>query len=308
MALAWSDLQVVMAVGRAGTLSGAARLLGQNHSTVFRRVNAIESRSGVRFFERLSDGYRLTEAGDAALRCAERIEGEVHALSREILGQDTRLQGKVCVTAPEGLASGLGPRLMAEFRRMHPEVTVVLQGAHSALDLNRREADVAIRATRKPPDASLGRRVCSFRFCSYGAPDYLRRFEQVPLAEHDWCIIEGFVHWLVPHVWKKLAHGEARAVFASPMTAATMEAARAGMGLTVLPCYMGDTDPVLVRATAPFEWLTLDLWLLTHPDLRHTARVKALMSFLYDALSAEQDLFAGERPKPDHVPPLALPA
>ncbi len=308
MTLGWDDLRVLMTLGRAGSLSGAARMLGQNHSTVFRRVNAIESRTGVRFFERLKEGYRLTEAGEAALRCAERIEGDVHALGREILGRDMRLQGKVRLTAPEGIAGTMGPWLMAEFRRLHPDVTVEFLGAHSALDLARREADVAIRATLKPPDTSLGRRVCSFRFCAYASPDYLRESASVPLAEHDWCMIEGFVHWLVPAVWKKMQHGEERCVFTSPMTSSTVEAVRAGMGISVLPCYLGDADPLLVRVTEPFEWLTLELWLLTHPDLRHTARVKALMAFLHEALTAKAALFRGDEARPGHTPTLRVPA
>ncbi|WP_455197936.1 LysR family transcriptional regulator, partial [Kaarinaea lacus] len=94
MELEWSDLTVILAICRAGSLSGAARTLGHNHSTIFRKINAIEDKTGVRFFERLPDGYLMTEAGQTALRYAERIESEVHALGREVLGQDMRLQGK----------------------------------------------------------------------------------------------------------------------------------------------------------------------------------------------------------------------
>lgn len=308
MALEWSDLSVILAVGRARSLSGAARTLGQNHSTVFRRVNAIEERTGVRFFERLPHGYFLTEAGEAALSAAERIEAEVHALGREILGQDMRLSGTVRVTAPEGVAQTIAPLMLAEFRRMHPGVRVQLDGGTPAVDLSRREADIAVRATRKPPDASLGRRVGDFRFAVYTTPAYLEARPGVPLHEHDWCMVDATLDWLVPLVWKKKADGEQRTVFLGSYVMSTIEATKTGMGLTLLPCYLGDVQPQLVRATAPIDALQLELWLLTHPDLRHTARVKALMAFLHEAFVKEADLFAGERVARDEKPPLSLPA
>src|SRR5690606_25420775 len=116
-----------------------------------------------------------------AVRCAERIESEVQALGREILGQDMRLQGHVRVTAMEGLASLVLPGALAEFSRRNPGVTIEIVGTLSALDLSRREAEVAVRATRKPPESSFGRKICSFRFGFYAAPRYLEGREDVPL-------------------------------------------------------------------------------------------------------------------------------
>lgn len=295
MELEWSDLEVILAVCRAGSLSGAARTLGQNHSTVFRRINAIEDKTGVRFFERLPDGYKMTEAGETALRYAERVESEVHALSREVLGQDMRLQGKIRVTAPEGMATHITPPLFAEFCKLHPEVSIEMVGATSALDLGRREADVAIRATRKPPDASLGRKVCDFRFAIYSSPQYLQQHKDRPLPEQNWVMIAGTADWLVPHIWKKKAQAEEQLIFASSATQAVLNAAAEGMGITLMPCYLGDADQRLVRVGEPLEPRTIELWVLTHPDLRHTARVKALMAFLFDALKKEADLFEGKR-------------
>lgn len=293
--LEWNDLTVILAICRGGTLSGAARALGQNHSTIFRKINAIEDKTGVRFFERLPDGYAMTDAGNSAMRYAERIESEVHALSREVLGQDMRLQGKIRVTAPEGMTTQIMPTMLAEFCRQHPEVSVEIAGGHGALDLTRREADVAIRATRKPPDASLGRRVCDFRFAIYSSPKYMKRNRDKPMHEQQWCMIPGIIEWLVPHVFKKKEQGERQVVFASNTTLAVINATAAGMGFTLMPCYVGDTDKRLVRVGDPIEALTIELWILTHPDLRYTARVKALIAYLYDALKNEADLFEGKR-------------
>ena len=300
-ALEWSDLAVILAICRAGSLSGAARTLGNNHSTVFRKINAIEDKTGVRFFERLPEGYAMTDAGRTAMQYAERIEAEVHALGREVLGQDMRLQGKITVTAMEGLATQIAPKLMAEFCRRHPEVTVEVAGSVAALDLGRREADIAIRATRKPPDTSLGKKICDFRFAVFSSPQYIEGKADVPLAELDWSLITGTVDWLVPLLWKKRAQGDARTIFSCSLSIAVINAVAEGMGVTLMPCYLGDRDKRLVRVTETIAPLTLELWLLTHPDLRHTARVKALMAYLYDALKQDAALFEGKTNKPDQA-------
>lgn len=306
-AVEWGDLKVILAVCRAGSLSGAARILHQNHSTVFRRINAIEDRTGVRFFERLPHGYEMTEAGHTVLEYAERIEAEVDALSREVLGQDLEMRGKVRMTAPEGFAICHAPRLLADFRREHPAVSVEMVGARPALDLGRREADIAVRATPKPPDSAMGRKVCDFRFAIYAAPAYLDRSGERPIQDHDWCWISDVTGWLMPLFWKKKGDGEQRTVFSSASALAVQNAGAEGMGLFGMSCYMGDADPRVVRVTDPLEDLTMGLWILTHSDLRRTARVKALMAFLHDKLSRDADLFEGRRvttePRIQFVPP-----
>jgi len=295
MELEWSDLTVILAICRAGSLSGAARMLGHNHSTIFRKINTIEDKTGVRFFERLPDGYLMTDAGQTAMQYAERIESEVHALGREVLGQDMRLQGKIRVTAPEGITVEIAPRLLAKFCTLNPGVSIEITGGSSALDLGRREADVAIRATPKPPDTSLGRKVCDFRFALYATPHYLKANEGKTLQEQNWCFLLGTLDWLVPLVWKKTSHGQRQAIFTSSTSHAVINAAAEGMGITFLPCYLGDSDDRLVRVDDPLEPMTIELWVLTHPDLRHTARVKALLAFLYDELKKNADLFEGKR-------------
>jgi len=292
--LEWSDLAVILAVCRAGTLSGAARLLGNNHSTVFRRINAIERKTGVRFFERLPNGYAMTDSGEAAMKSAERIEAEIQGLSREILGRDQRLQGLVRVTAMDMLAIHTLPRVFAEFRRLHPGVTCELVYTISALDLARREADIAIRAMPKVPDSSLGRKVCDFRFGIYAAPEYLERNRGKPLAEHDWVMIEGVADWLLPMIWKTREAADRQTVFTSSGPA-VVAAAEAGMGLFPMSCYAADSRPGLVPVSRPIESMTVELWVLTHADLRRTARVKALMDYLVESLRDMRDLFEGRK-------------
>lgn len=189
--LEWNDLAIILAIGRAGSLSGAARALGKTHSTVFRNITAIEERTGVRFFDRFDHGYVPTDAGRTALDHAERVEGEFHALGIEILGKDTKLSGRIRVTCPEAFAGEHIPGLVARFVAMHPEIQVDVSPGHGAADLNRREAEIAIRATKAPPEASFGRKICPFRFALYSSPDYVETAPERPLAEHPFCLIEG---------------------------------------------------------------------------------------------------------------------
>ena len=289
----WNDLNIILAIGRSGSLSGAARALKMNHSTVFRRINAIEQKSGVRFFERIHTGYILTEAGEAAMRAAEYIDDEVHTLSRELLGRDLRLQGTIRVTAPEGIAMQLLVPHLASFSRSHPEIHIDLAVTSIALHLSRREADLAVRVTNNPPETAIGRRVCGFRFGIYASKNYLKKHHQPILEDCDWLIPDGSSDWFLTSFWKKLGLTRANIVFSSNHIMSIMEAAREGLGIAPLPCFMGDRDKKLVRVIDPPEEMTLALWLLTHPDLRHTARVKALTNYLYTALSNDKNLLEG---------------
>mgnify|MGYP000421625597 CR=1 FL=1 len=299
--LEWNDLAVILAIGRAGSLSGAARRLGQTHSTVFRRINAIEGRTGVRFFDRFASGYVPTRAGETAMEYGERVEKEFVSLGLEVLGQDTALKGRIRLTSMDAFASDIAPGIVAGFCAEHPQIRIDLSPGAGAADLSRREAEVAIRATRKPPDTAFGRRICDFRFALYASPSYLEAAPERPLAAHRWCMIETSVRWLVPLVWKTEEEGLARAFFQCSASRAVQNAAAAGLGLTLMPCYVGDSDTRLLRVSATLPSLDMGLWVLTHPDLQRTARVRALMSHLYDALEAEADLYAGLRPRPGAV-------
>ncbi len=289
----WNDLNLVLAICRTGTLSGAAKALGINHSTVFRRINAIEKKLDVRLFERQPSGYLMTEAGEAVKRSAERIDDEVNTLSRELLGRDTRLQGSIRITAPEGVSLRLlSPHLVA-FGQLHPDISINLVVTSSALRLSHREADIAVRATRKPPDNYIGREVGKFRFCMYAAPGYRENHQQKPLEEYDWLMPDDGVDFFPTPMWRRKNYPKARVVFSSNNTMTIIEAAKRGLGVAPLPCFLGDGEPGLVRMIEPPEALTLSLWILIHPDLRQTARVKALMAFLLERLEHEKPAMEG---------------
>jgi len=289
----WNDLNLILAVGRAGTLAGAARLLGMNHSTVFRRLNNIEQRLGVRLFDRFPSGYVQTEAGEAAIRSAEIIEDQIHDLSRELVGKDLRLQGKIRVTAPEGIAQRILGAHLTRFSELHPDIQIDLIALNGDLQLSRREADLAVRVTTQPPESAIGKRVCDFQFSLYATRAYLQKHARSTAPEYDWVQTYESRDWFTPAVWKKVGRVTPNAVFTSNSIMAVLNAAKAGQGVAPLPCFLADSEKKLVRVIPPPKEMRMELWLLMHSDLRHTARVKVLLQYLYSELSRQKDQFTG---------------
>jgi len=291
----WDDLRYFLAVARAGTLSGAARTLDVNHSTIFRRIAAFEGQIGVRLFDRLPTGYVLTPAGEQMQDAALRIEEQIAALDRRLAGQDGRLTGTVRITTIDMLAIGVLPRHLGAFRAAFPGIEIELTISNSLLDLTRREADVALRVSRDPPETLVGRRVSRLVFAVYGSRDYAARRPEAELGSHDWIGFDAEHAALARRFAAFLP--AVRPVFKANSVAVAIAAAKAGIGLAVLPCGLADMEQGLERiATLPDEF-TLDLWLLTHEDLRTTARIRAVLDFLADGLAAEAKLFRGLRPE-----------
>ena len=289
----WDDLKIILAIGRAGTLSGAAKLLKINHSTVFRRINIIENNLNVRFFERMPTGYVLTEAGNIAMHTAKRVDDEMNGLARTLVGKDLRLQGTIRVTSPEGVSLKLLQPIFALFLKENPDIQIDLVVTGSTLQLSRREADLAVRVTNKPPDTSIGRKICHFRFAIYASRQYLKTKKDTILKDHNWILLDDSSNWFPQSVWKKMGHPGAKIIFSSDSTMAVVNAVKDGLGVAPLPCFLGDSEKKLVRVVEPNAEMALELWLLTHPDLRHTARVKALMTFLHKSLESKKNLIEG---------------
>jgi len=287
----WDDLRVFLAVARAGSLSGAARTLGVNHSTVFRRIGAFEELLGVRLFERLPNGYLLTPAGEELRDGALRVEEEIDGLARKVTGQDLRLSGTVRVTTIDMLAFGLLPRHLARFRDAYPGIEVDLVVGNATLNLGRREADVALRVGNAPPETLVGRRVGRLAFAVYGSDGYRARRPQPDLALDDWIGFDSEHEALVRRFARFLP--EVRPALRTNSVAAALSAAKAGLGLAPLPCGLADLEPDLVKVAPLPDDFSLDLWLLTHEDLRRAARIRAFLDFLAGALAKEAPLLEG---------------
>ncbi|HEY8615022.1 LysR family transcriptional regulator [Phenylobacterium sp.] len=294
----WNDLKLVLAVVRSGSLTAAAKALGVAHSTAFRRLLALEERLGVRLFERLPAGvYAPTSAGERMAGAAERVETETAALGRDLLGADLRLSGRLRVTCSETLAFVLLTPIMAEFRREHPGITLDVVIDNRVLSLSRREADVALRVSRPREGDLHGRKLADIGWTLYATPDVLAACGPVDLDDLGRLPFVGWeeavsgvntADWLAAHV------PERAFVYRTASVINQMVAARAGLGVALLPCYLGDAEPSLIRATPqPLPGLDRELWIVTHADLRRTARVRAFMDLVSARLAAARAQIAG---------------
>jgi DNA-binding transcriptional LysR family regulator len=298
----WGDLRIVLAIFRESTLSGAARRLGVTHSTVFRRLGAIEEQMGARLFERFRDGYVPTPAGEAAAEAAARLEDEVLTLERRLSGQDLRPSGVVRITTTDTLGTIL-MRHLPTMRAGHPAIQFEVAISNAMANLTRREAEIAIRPTPEPPEILVGRRIADIAHAIYGSRAYLSRHEDKDLSAHDWIALDDALastvigRWL--HENLRGAHITCR-VDALP---SLRDAALAGLGLALLPCYLGDPASGLRRLTPKtLAEPRSALWLLTHHDLRRTARIRATLNFLVKAFASERALFEGDEPAPRPTP------
>lgn len=292
-ALEWNDLHLVLAVCREGTLSGAARVLGVNHSTVFRRIAAIEKKLGVRLFDRLATGYAMTEAGEAVLASADRIENEVLALSRTLIGRDLQLSGVLRVAVPDALLTTLLMRHLGEFTQRYPQIQLELMISNNYLNLTRREADVAVRVTASPPEAVVGRRLCGVATTVYGCADYLEKKANGVIEEYAWLMPDEELAHLPVTTWLGRQYPGAPIALRCNTLLGLHEAAVEGLGIAALPCFLADPNERLVRIIDPPAALASELWVLTHPDIKRTARVRALMDFLSGVLDKDRDLLEG---------------
>lgn len=291
-----NDLSLVLALSRERTLASAAEKLGVDLSTVFRRLNALESRLQVRLFDRSTRGYQLTPAGELAASAAERVETEILALDREITGRDQQLSGVVRVTASETFSYAVLPPLFAQFHALHPRIRVVLSIDNRVMDLSRREADVALRV-RRPVDPDLfGRKLTDVAWAFFGAREgavNLRReggsynFSKHTLIGWDEPSRIIAAEWLAANVPPD------RIVFRSNSLVNQLMAVGAGLGIALLPCYLGDRDERVRRVSGVLPDLSSELWIVTHQDLKNTARIRAFLSVIGDAVVAARRKFEG---------------
>ena len=289
--LNWNDLKVILAICRAGTLSGAAKDLGTSHSTVFRQITAIEEKLSTRFFNRLSHGYEMTEAGETVLARATEIEENILDLETELMSKDLRLKGPIRLTAPEGITNYLLMPHLTNFQHQHPDIEIELIVSSEDLQLMQHQADIAIRTTTKPPPTSIGKKICDYRIGIYAAENYLERVKDRKYQQYDYVSFNVGINFFLPPYFSE--DELPNVVFKSDSIQAVTTAACEGMGAVILPCLVGEKEPKLKRVTPPFEQAT-ELWLLTHADLRQTARVKALMDFLFESLKEERAFIEGD--------------
>lgn len=274
----WDDLRYVLAIARGKTLSRAAAGLHTSHTTVGRRLRAIEERLGVRLFDQTPEGFVATAAGQVVAATAERLESEIHAVESQVLGGDVRLEGKLRVGTMDIVFRGYH-EAFSTFSARFPKVELTVTCSDTEVSLPRREADVVLRMTGAPPKYLVGRKVGRVDFAVYGPRALVERLgPDAGYAAYPWLHWDERLHmtwlddWLGEH-----APGARIAMRMDASSVILRDAIRAGIGVHFLACFEGDSDPALARIGPPHQAFSRDLWLLTLPELRDTSRVRAFM-------------------------------
>lgn len=278
------QLRVFLAVIRTGNTLAAARRLGIDHSTVSRRLSALEQMLGTRLFDRSPRGLAPTGAADALIGHAERIESELIAAAASVAGRDAEVAGTVRLATPEIFGTYLVAPHIAELRERHPHLTLELAPESRSISLSRREADIAV-ALRAPPRGRLvARKLTDYRLGLYASRDYIARHGGIASPAN----LSG--HPLVSYIEELLEYPELRSleqacpgattVFRSSSSAAQQAAVATGAGLGLLHLLAAEQDARLTRILPDEIEVTRSYWLVLHADLQRTPRIRAITAFL----------------------------
>jgi len=282
----WDDIRYFLAVARCGNLSTAAKELGVNHSTISRRIQAMEERHGVRLFERLPSGYEMNAAASSIYELALELEAKNQQVFRHLFGQDNRLQGEINLTMPHDIFDYILSNDLVEFKQRQPDILLNLFVAKGVKNLAAREADVAIRLTAEPPDYLIGKKVANLQHGIYAR------------ADMDLTTKVSIITWNgesdLP-VWAKEHYPGARVAMRVDDLYSMYAAVKSGAGIARMPCYLPDVmgDSSVERLPIKIPLSQWGVWVLSHVDLRNTAKVRCCREFLTEGLVQRKSLFEG---------------
>jgi DNA-binding transcriptional LysR family regulator len=294
----WNQLRILLAISRQRSLSGAARVLSVEHSTVSRQLAKLEQALQAKLFDRTPEGYVATPTGEAVLERARVIEEQALALERESAGKDARISGTVRISALDACVTDFILPVLPTLTTKYPELEVIVSSEIRVVDFGRREADIAIRYERPKEPSLVVRKLAESRSALYASKRYVRAHGLLRSATD----LEGHrLVGLVPEY--RFAseeqyiqrHTEGRGVGVRVDSQLTLrEAIRAGAGIGILECYLADKDSKLVRVWQE-PVLQDPWWLVVHEDLRHAARIRVVMDFLIENAAAQKSRLMGEQ-------------
>ncbi|WP_374274187.1 LysR family transcriptional regulator [Brevundimonas sp.] len=293
----WNDLRAFLAVARTGRLSAAAGRLEADHTTVGRRIAALEAELGARLFDRTPGGHVLTPHGERLMPMAETMESLAIRAAGELGEADQALTGVVRIGAPEGFGSHVIAPLMATLADRHPELEIQLVAMPGLVNLTKREADIAVTLSAPREGRLVSRRLTDYRLSLYAAAAYLNA--RPPIAGRADMRDHRFIGYIDDLLYApELDYMDAPDVevtvrLQSSNLIAQLEACKAGAGLCVLPDFIAASEPGLIRVLPEAVRLDRSLWLVTHADLRRLARIRAVTSLIIDAVRGDRKRFVG---------------
>jgi DNA-binding transcriptional LysR family regulator len=289
----WDDVRFFLAVARAGSLSGAARVLGVGHATVGRRITILEKRLGVTLLQRTPDGFAVTPAGDAVLRQCITMENTALDLERVAAGRDSLAAGSIRLTATEALARQVIAPAIAELRKSYPDLRIDLAVGVRSLDIARREADLAVRVGRPSGLGLVCRKLGEVGYSLYASRAYLAEHRMPQrgkgLASHHLITFTGAPAATSPFFMNESLDG-ARIALRCDNPLIQLQAAAKGIGIAELACFLGDdcTDLVRIWPDEPAELRSA--WLIMHEDSRRSARIRVASSAIRDVFRRQRKI------------------
>lgn len=291
----WRDIETFLHTVRNGSARATAEKLGISHSTVSRRINSLESSLKVRLFSKEATGYKLTPDGEFLMGFAEQAEYQLIKAQRSLLGKDQALRGIIRITAPDAIANYLLMTEVASFKDHYPDIDIQLLITSQVLDIAKQEAEIALRillSNQAPPDNLVGRMVGKIASCFYCTREYLDRYK--PWEKRSTAKVLGWGKIGRVPDWLKHSPLNHLALSCQMDQAATqVAAAKSGAGIAMLPCFIAESEPDLVRVKTCEPEIKHDLWMLSHPEQREVARLRAFKERLVTSLEQQKDKLLG---------------
>ncbi len=280
-----ADLEMTLAMTRAGTLAAAGQRLGVDASTVFRTLQRIERGLGRPLFERTRSGYVPTELAQELSAQAESVESALETARALVESAPSRISGTVRITTTDTVLHGLVAPALAAMREEHPLLAFDLHTGNELASLTRRDADIAVRATKRPPAHLVGKQVGPIRVALYAARRArLRSFEPAQAGRLDWVAPDEALPEHPSVVWRKRQFPKLVPHYQVGSILSVLELVALGLGVGVVPLFLAEGRKDLVRLTDVLQECETELWLLTHPDARHLRRVGAVYAHLSQAI------------------------
>lgn len=292
----WNDVRYFLEVVRAGSVTQAAQRLGVNQTTVSRRITMLEDHLGKKLFDRSGHGWVMTHVAERLVSSAETMAEEADTIERHVMADSQELSGKLSVTVADVCTQSLVMPAIQSFAQQYPNVGLEIIATRDTLNLAAREADVALRSTDEPPANLVGKRIGQLAYAVYGTGELLRRLESEPENCEVPCITwvgDGYTR----PPWIEKSFPKTRRVYRTSELGVMLQMARQGTGITQIPCALGDQDPLLHRIPARYVEPGWGLWVLSHVDVRTTARVRLFKELLVEELEKQRDLIEGRGEK-----------
>jgi len=295
----WDDLKYFLAMADEGSLSAAARKLTVSQPTLSRRLTTLEEDIGAELFSRTRTGLEMTVLGEQLVQYARHMQDDVHSVERLITGHDSSLKGSVVISCTETLGAEWLVKHTRPFHDQFPGITVEIKVANSTSDLLRREADIALRMFRPAQNDLVAKKVVTMNYGYYASKDYIERHgtpaKISDIKDYDFILPYDEI---LAHTTKQRTHFkkpiEMEPVFRSNNLLALESAVREGFGVGAYSCLQANGDPNLVRLFGDHIVFSTDLWLVSHAELRRSARIRAMFDYLGDLLVTHKDAFAGK--------------